>query len=229
MRFGSHPALDAEALSTPRELLADWAEKVGLELRGIENVPHDLWPELHLPPQSSVSRGMLLLAGFGMSLEIAPDGSAMRVIPAPREAVLTREYPGGSNVAQNAAKLAKHFPEAEITTRSGKLQVAANWEVHDQVARLLRGEQITRTEVKGSEKRYTLNVENQPLGAVARAVGQRVEREIEFDPAITKKLEARISFKTNEATLAELFQQMLDPVGLTCEIDDKRIKIRAKP
>jgi hypothetical protein len=227
-RFGSLPPLDAAALSTPRELLTAWAEQVGLELRGVEHVPHDLWPELHLPAQSSVSRAMLLLAGFDLALELAPDGSAMRIIPAPQEAVLTREYPGGGKAASNAQKLAEHFPAAHIETRNGKLHVAASWEVHDQIGRLLRGEKITRTEVVAGEQRYTLNVENQPLGAVAKAVGQRVGREIEFDPSLSKKLEARISFKTNEATLEELFQQMLDPVGLTCEINEQRIKIRAK-
>ena len=49
-KFFQSKALAWEDLSTPRDLLAQLGQQSGVEIDGLERVPHDLWAAADLPP-----------------------------------------------------------------------------------------------------------------------------------------------------------------------------------
>ncbi|HTN77310.1 MAG TPA: hypothetical protein VL096_18755 [Pirellulaceae bacterium] len=227
-KLASLPALTTEALSTPRELLEAWSNATNVSLVGLEQVPHDLWPAIRFPAQPAMSRACLILAGFDLTILLATDGASAKIVQLPEKAVLERDYPGGNTPEQRAAQIEKSFPQAKVTLAGKQLHISGSYEDHDLIARLLRGEKITRTEVRGGEQRYTLNVENQPVGAVAQALGNKLKMKVTFDPAIQDQLEQRVSFKVNDATFVELMEKMLGPLNLQGELVAGEMRIGPK-
>jgi hypothetical protein len=219
------PALETEPLSSPRELLEAWAASTGVQLYNADRIPHDLWPAMRYPAQSSATRACLILAGFDLAIEFSPDGSAARVIPMIEKPVLTRSYDGGGNPKNRAAEFTKMFPRADVKMDGSKIVVAGSYEDHDYIARLLRGEKIRRTEVGPGEKRYTLEVTNKQVGAVAAALGQQTGIEVEFDAAVKDKLDTLVTFKVKDVNLEELFKAMLGPAKLDFLMVEGKIRI----
>lgn len=215
-------------LGSPRELLQAWADGCGITLQNADAVPHDLWPALNFPQQTAATRATLLLAGFDLAIEFSADGTAARVIPMPEKVTLTRQYAGGGNPKNRGAQIAGKFPRVDVKTEANQLLVTGSFEDHDLIARLLRGETIRRVEVGPGEKRYTLNVENQPLAAVARALAKELKMEVEFDPSIVDTLPQRISFKVKDVSLEELFKTMLEPTQLDFLFMENKIQIVPK-
>lgn len=224
----AQPALDIPPLATPRELLEQLANNTGLAIRDLDKVPHDLWPALRFPAQTAASRASLILAGFELALEFSADGTSARVVPLPEKITLRRSYAGGSDPKQRAAQIEKQFPRVTISPVGNQIQVEGSYEDHELIARLVRGEKIVRTEVRGGEQRYTLNVENQPVGAVAQALGSKLKMEVKFDPGTKEKLGALVSFKVDNVTLEALLKKMLDPAGMDFDLTENEIRIRMK-
>lgn len=219
------PPLATEPLATPRDLILAWADECSLELVGADKIPHDLWPALNLPSQSAASRATLLLAGFNLAIEISPDGAQATIVPLPRNARLTRTYAGGPQGRDRARQIGELFPEADIELASGKLVIAARFEDHDQIARLLSGHKIRRVEATGGEKRFTLDVTNQPIGAILRAVAGQSKLEVDVDPAVQDRLQERVSFSVKEVTLDDLLEKTLAPAGIAFEVKDGRLRL----
>jgi hypothetical protein len=67
----------------PRELLRWLVRKNGMAPEGIDALPHDLWAAADLPPMTLVERLTLLLAPFGRTFSVSPDGRRLIVSPIP--------------------------------------------------------------------------------------------------------------------------------------------------
>ena len=72
-----------EDLATPRELLEQLGRQNGLEIDGLQRVPHDLWAAADLPPLSLVERLTLIAAQFDLGLTIADGGTRLQIGPMP--------------------------------------------------------------------------------------------------------------------------------------------------
>jgi hypothetical protein len=232
--LASLPETTTDELATPRELLTAWSGATGVRIEGIERIPHDLWPSLRLPKQSGAARAALLLAGFDLALAFSPPGGA-RVVPLPERPRLERTYTvgtvatAGSVARQRSVELRQEFPEAEIEVRGGVLHVTARWEDHELIGRFLRGERIVKSTAKPPEELFSLKVERQPVGAIARTIAQRVGKELVIDPAVQEKTNERATFDVTNVKLEVLLEKLLDPVGLTYRVTQSRLEIRAKP
>jgi hypothetical protein len=79
-----HPQrLGWDDLATPRELLADLTREAGLEIAGLELVPHDLWAAADLPPMPLTDRLTLIAVQFDLALKVADNGRRLEVVPLP--------------------------------------------------------------------------------------------------------------------------------------------------
>jgi hypothetical protein len=74
-----------EDLATPRELLEQLGRQNGLEIDGLERVPHDLWAAADLPPLSLVERLTLIAAQFDLGFTIAAGGTRLELVPMPKD------------------------------------------------------------------------------------------------------------------------------------------------
>lgn len=215
-------------LSMPRELIEQCVSRVGLQLNGADQVPHDLWPAVDLPPLTFAQRLSVLLAGFSLTFEYADDGTAVRLVPLPGGAVLERSYSPRSNADAVAARIVQRFPAARVTAAADKLLVVGPLEVHEAVEELVHGSLRKTPPGKPSRKDkvvYTLRIENKPLGGIVAAVAKRIEREVRFDARVNPKLQELISFEVKQAELDELLRSMLAPVGLDYRLDDETLTI----
>ena len=142
-----------------------------------------------------------------------------------KDVTLRRSYELRANPSQLVAKLRQLFPDAQYTTARNQLTAVGKYEVHDAIKRLLSGKKVTTRTVTESDKRYTLAVENQPLGGVLKAVAMQLNLTVRFDPRVAGKLNALISFNVKDATRDQLIEAIVQPAGLAFKIEDARLKV----
>jgi len=79
--------------ATPRELFARLGKEAGVEIVGLERVPHDLWAAADLPPLSLADRLTLLAIQFDLTFEASPVGDSITLVPMPDDLAPARGYP----------------------------------------------------------------------------------------------------------------------------------------
>jgi len=109
--------------ATPRDLLAQLSLESGVEISGLDQVPHDLWAAADLPPLSLVDRLTLIAGQFDLTFQIAADGSAVALVPVPDDLPIAHGRPGGSERAQLAGPSHGRQGEKRYTVREGKGQL----------------------------------------------------------------------------------------------------------
>lgn len=228
-RVARSQAWQWEELASPRELLDQLSTSGGMTIVGSEHVPHDLWPAGDLPALPWVDRLSLILAGFDMTYRFSADGAQLRLEPMPDSVVLERSHPVRPEARQLISKLGELFPNTTIRAAGTQIQVSGSLEDHEAIDRLLLGQPIKRPSTGSVTTRYTLTVENQPLGGIVKALAQQLELEATFDPSVNSdKLNELVSFRVKDATLEELLKAVLDPAGLAFELNGKTLEVVPK-
>lgn len=225
--------LQWERLSTPREVIDRIATDYGMRVEGMEQVAHDLWPAAELPPMTFGQAMTVVLGGFDLTFEFAPGGRTIQLVPMPRSVSIQRIYEPRGDRAQILAALRQQYPGLELEVQNGQVTVDAPVEVHEAIARIFRGQTTkpapSRKSPKG-ETRYTLKIENQPVGGIAQALAKRLGREVRFHPDLTRqRLEMLVSFQVEDVTLEELFKALLSPAKMDYQLDDKTLTIVPAP
>lgn len=218
-------------LSEPREMLQGLATDYGLKIESLELVPHDVWPAIELPPLTFAQAAGLILAGFDLTFEFSgSDGRAIRIVPMPESPTLTRNYRLSGNQDSLVARLREQFPGVEIREQQGQLQVVAPQEVHEVIAHQLqpppnKKPSSAAAKMPRAETRYTLKIENQPVGGIAQALAKRLDRQFRYDPGLQERLNKQISLDVKEVSLDELLQAVLSPAGLSYQLDNQTLTI----
>ena len=78
---------------------------------------------------------------------------------------------------------------------------------------------------KGGEKRYSLQVSNQPAGNVVRTIAETLGRELHYEAPVVEKLKQPVTFRVENVALDELMEAALKPVGLTYRLTEKELAI----
>lgn len=68
-------------LTEPRGLVKKLAEEGGMQVEGLERIPHDLWPAVELPPLTLSDRLTLVLFGFDLTYRTNATGTKLEVVP----------------------------------------------------------------------------------------------------------------------------------------------------
>lgn len=220
-------------LSTPEEILTDVATNHGMPWNNLDVViKHDLWPSVDFPPMKTTEYLTLVLAGYHASYRFnkTNDGVELQLVPIPEELSLTRVYPYAGNHDEAIEKIQTLFPEAKVQSDGKrKLAVTGPQQVQDQVAKLLRGGTARNTVVMPGEKRYTLNVEQLPLGPVLNALQQQMGMEFELPDGMEEELTQRVSFSVKAVDMTGLLDAVFKDTIFTYEIQEKKIVITKKP
>jgi len=222
-----------EELSTPGELLDALARENDFTIDNPELVPHDLWPQVSLPPLSLIERLTLVLIGFDLTFEVTGGGNAVVLVPIGEPAALVRTYPVGPQAETVAQRIAPLAPEAVIRVERDTLIVRGRAEDHDSIARALRGEPVRRTTTRRTpemgQKVFTLNVEHAPLGRLIRQLSGQLGLELKMDEAALREagidLEKLVSLQVQNASLDELLSTMLKPHGLDFLVVEQQLAV----
>ncbi len=215
-----------DELSAPRDLLSQLEERYEVQILNPEVVAHDLWPAGDFPPLEFADRLTLILAGFGLTFEYVPPGNVVRLVPLPENASVQRTYSPRGDVVSAVRQLTGNFPGAQIARRGDRIVVNGSWEDHESIQRLMRGEQAIRRTSTPAEIRYSVKIQNQPVGQVIRVLADKLMLELTIDPGADPSLLKLISFQVKEVPQDELLKAALVPAGLTFKLDGRELKIR---
>lgn len=220
-KFAQRKALQWSDFATPRELIEQLGRTSGLRIVGLEQVPHDLWAAAELPAVSLIRRLTLILCQFDLTFEVAPDGSAIRLIRLPDEVALVRSYPGGRNAQTTARRIAAAVPNAQVKVVGGEVYVKGLLEDHERIGAVQRPRTERPAEpehVDVATQRFTLNVKNESLEKVFRALDNSPHLKIEIDREGLREagfsLDQRVSFSVKDATIDELLGQAIKNLPL---------------
>lgn len=220
-------------LSTPGEILTEVATSHGMRWNNLDVViKHDLWPAVDFPPMKSTEYLSLVLAGYHASYRFnkTEDGVELQLVAIPDELSLTRVYPYAGNHDEAIAKIQELFPDAKVQSDGKrKLAVTGPQQVQEQVAKLLRGGTARNTVVMPGEKRYTLNVEQLPLGPVLKALEQQLGMDFDVPDGMEEALMQRISFSVKTVDVTGLLDAVFKDTDFTYEIQEKKILVTKKP
>ena len=108
-------------LTTPRELLEKLGGENGIQIAGLEQIPHDLWAAADLPPLDLIERLTLIAGQYDLTFQVSADGNSITLLPVPEHVELVRTYPAGRQAQATAKNYASspRKPEFKSTaTRS---------------------------------------------------------------------------------------------------------------
>jgi hypothetical protein len=217
-------------LATPREILQQLADQADLKISNLKRVPHDLWPRTSIPPLTWSDRLTLVLAGFHATFRVDAEQGQIALSPIPQQVsyqALASPRPISASLME---KLVQQYPTCTLQNTPQGLQVQGEYEHFEEIARLLRGEKVMREVPGGREKRYSLKVINQPVGGVIKALAQRLDLTLEWDPVITaEKQRERVSFEVRDATMRQLLQAALAPAALDFRLQGQRLQVSPRP
>lgn len=217
-------------LSVPKSLVERCVKQTGAEVLNAGIIPHDLWHGFTLPAATPAEQLTILLAGFELTFEFDHQGN-VHLIPLPAQVSLTRTYATRANPSQLARDLQRRFPAARVTTSSGRIVVSATAEEHRRIDNIVHGRPEKKPNIKPArgDVVFSLTIENQPVGGIAQALAKRLEREIQFDPRVSRQqLNKLVTFSVKDATMEELLKALLSPVDLSYELDSRTLLVIPK-
>lgn len=94
----------------------------------------------------------------------------------------------------------------------------------------------TRAQAKGGAPKssistgrsvYSLRVSGQAAGNVLKTIAQSLQKELTYEPAVVEKLRTPVTFDLKNVPLEQLLETALAPCGLSYEITEKQLRVRA--
>ena len=209
-----------ERLTTPRQLLERLTQQTRCRIENADLVPHDLWPEVELPRMSATDRMSLVLAGFGLTFELTPEGSTVRLLAMPGSVWLERGYAFRSHLAEMLERLTVD------TKRVGRrLIVRGTYEDHLAIQRWLRGETGRPSHPAAGVKTHSLTVDRAQAGAIIQTLVRQLGLSVKVAEPVTERLNRTVSFDVKEVPLKELLHQTLDPIGVRFRIVGRTLEL----
>ena len=225
----------------PRDILKQVAEKLKIEIEGLDKLPHDLWAGSSLTQVTANEALSLLLVQFDSTFEFIPDRAAIRIVPIPSRVFVERSYSLPPNPMETIRMGKEQFADAEIIEGGAKLIVQATVEQQAEIAAWLKpgGQKLVKpaanknkTEKLLGERRFTLKLDNAALGDVIKTfVANGVQ--IKYDPmqfadadiSLDKKID-KIDVK--QVPAEKLFRDLFEPLGIAVSIDGETVTLQPK-
>jgi hypothetical protein len=174
--------------SRPADLVGRVAAEAGVEIAGLDSIPHDHFPAAELPPLSLAERLDLVLAHFDRRvLWTATRGRATgrivaidaEILPAALAASAAR--PGGPEPSRRTVELLDEFTlrleaplDQALAAICGRLDLKLDLDVAALAARGIAPGEVVRAEVKRATRDELLAAVLHPLGLAWRIDGNRL-------------------------------------------------------
>lgn len=213
-----------ETLADPRRLLDELAEEADVTIEGTDRLPHDLWPRTELPPLRWTDRMTLLLAGFGLTFEVAEQGGVIQLVPLPESELIVRSYDAPS-ARMNWDRVARQFPQADIQRFSGSVEFRGTVEEHNRLRELLAREDSSKPARPPGKTVHSLRVVRQPIGAILKTIQDQLNVRLEFGAGVREKLQTRVTFDLHNVSIDELLEATLTPASLTFQREGHQVRI----
>lgn len=217
-----------EDFATPRDVLGQLAQSVGIQIKGLDRVPHDLWAAADLPALPWVDRVTLVAAQFDLTFRIGAEGRLIELTPLPERVAVVRRYPGGRDPQRLAQQWAELVPDSQVKVVGGDVWVRGLIEDHERLAPVSgskarvppkRWAASRATAGKRPEVRFTVQSAKGPLDRLVGELGQKLGMEVKIDREALARAgispQQTVAFSVKDATVEELFEAVLSPAGCT--------------
>lgn len=223
-------------LSTPREVLHGWLTNAGIELSNPKIIPHDLCNARELPSMSMADRISLLLIGYEMTCEVTPNGRSCRIVPIERPVMITEIHNAGDR-ARDVLAAFKDNKDVEIQRKGRQLTITGRWEDQQRAAEIIAGEKVPNSQrnlpkkvpKSVSEQRFTLKLENQPVGKTIDQLAGQLGLNVSWDQRLLAgkqdMRQKRVSCEVTNGDLDRLLESVLAPAELSFQLNGNELKI----
>lgn len=216
-------------LTTPEKALAIVADSWDLDVSAV-SLPHDLWPAVDLGEVDVTTALGVIGVGFDLALDIEP--AQKRVTPRPLSAApqVLRQYPAGRVPQVVRNQIASPEVGGQLRQRDERWSLRGSARAHTMLEMALdqRGASAKpdpRVTAAPGEPRYSLRLVNKPAGDFLRAVCESAGWQLEIAPAAADRLTERIDLEVDQATLDELVERAITPLGLDAQRQATRLQI----
>lgn len=234
-------------LAEPRELVLDWSRLYGLEVVGVEQLPHDLWAAGRWPELTATEGLTLLLCQFDLGFEWREvDGrvTAITIGPLPEDPRVERSYtpPRGSTTAELIDAWRSERPLARIDAVGKQLRVSATVEDHEHFALLLKSGARTGPDARPRSpnasknadsialKRFTLKLADVPAQALLDTLARNGDARLTYthDRAAFERagiaFGKKVSVDVKNADIDQLLSQIARGLGIDYERRDREVE-----
>ncbi len=219
-------------LTTPRDLLTELAQELGLQVAHIERMPHDLWAGCDLPPLRGAARLTLLCAQFDLTFQLADGGRRIALEAIPEQVLIQRAYSGGTNPAATARRIAARLPGCDVQLSGRRVIVRALLEDHERLASTRRREHSPANHANSdgaTVKRHSFRARGVPLAYVLDELSTRLDLVIRWDTSQISPTDAAlktlVSVNVENATLDELLERVFSGTGLRFDRDGLSVNV----
>ena len=228
-RISQQSTLSWPNLATPRGLLEDLAASSGIDLTGLDQVPHDLWAAGDLAPLSWLDRVLIVSVQFDLWPQPVEDMQAFSLSRIPQQVLLERSYPGGSRARALAERWQALAPECQIEVRGRRIVVRGLLEDHE---RLRAGPSAAPRKPPRSAPQSArvkrLNVRGKlsdVLNAMASSYGLSLDMDRAALAAAGIPADTLVELKIEEASLDEALHRLLDPLRISFRLDETSLHV----
>jgi hypothetical protein len=231
-KFLAKKPLAWEDFATPKDLLGRLADDAGIELAGLDRVPHDLWAAADLPPLSLLDRLTLIVNQFDLTFQVSEDGSKVRLVPVPEDVGITRSYSAGQNAEATAKKYAALVPTAKITVAGGKVVVRGMLEDHERISPPRDPSESAGKEHPSGPMETRIDrlvIKEKPLGPVLEQLAVRLNFQLRMDRAAIAaagiSLDQRVSVHVERATVDDVLRELFKNTRLNYDLKGNVVTI----
>ncbi|MEW4529584.1 hypothetical protein [Maioricimonas sp. JC845] len=229
-----HRELRWERLTRPVDLITQLAKETGLEVAGLDRIPHDLWAAGAISGVNLTEAVMFVLGQFDLAFEWTDGMRGIRVVDLPPDVRITqRHFRGRQSTKEAKALILEAFPDVEVTVEGTRLAVNARIDEQEAIAELLsprrdRGPRASAGLGPLVARRFTLTIVRQPAMSLIRtlqAQGVTVDYDPEALAAAEIDLNQKVSMELEQATAFEFFRSFCDPLGLDFELKGTTVRL----
>lgn len=232
------------ALSTPREILRELCVEAGLSPKNLEEIPHDLWPEVRLPAMPWTDRVTLVLIGFDRTFQVDPASNTVAFVPITGEPTLMRRLPLPGGLSSGdilAQRWQQVVPDVRAEIAGNEMIAQGPLESLERLADILRVDRTAPSRATSSgtgapalpsgsfsstaeasdpfaSRRFTVRQGQGTLGGVIRQLAAQLQMDAQIDAQALEsrgiRLDRKITFTVNDGTVDDLWRAVLEPQGL---------------
>jgi len=227
-RLESREVIAWPKLAEPREIVKRIAASRALAVHGLEQIPHDLWSDVKLPPLDAVEQLSYVLFGFEYTFKIHESGDRIELVPISRTQPVTQYFHLSGQTEHLARVISRDFPEAKTEPALRGLRVTAPLEQLAKMADIVdrSSKKLTRSDRRAKDV-FTLTVKEQPLSRVLEVLHAKLGLEFEFQSGTEHAKNSLISFSVEKTSLEKLLDVALQEAHLTFKRQSNVIKIMA--
>lgn len=214
-------------LTTPSEAIAIASGRSATADRDA-SLPHDLWPAVQWRSIDRRTAVALVLAQFDQQLRAADSLDSLATVPAESGGAFPRRYAAGRADAAIRREVRRADPSGRVREIGSWLEVVAEPAAHRAATAAWLSEPAGSQQPggTGAPRRFDLRLKNKPAGAVLGQLAATAGKSYRVQPEARAACERLVSLQSQNATLAELAQQVAQQIGVQVDWGEESVVVR---